>query len=390
MSGNYNSNWLSYDLYQYAGTDLVTYTSEDGFRPLTASEYDNTFTAAASTGTNSNVWLTGPNTLNNNQTINALKMGHNVTQTINAKLTVTSGVLLGNHYNNAPISIAGTGTISSGTRAFIVYGSQNTITFGPELTLTNDLEADDPAPGLILAQAGTTTILSGSNSYGGSTLVQGKALVNNSHAITNSELRVDLGGALSVGNNSHVEITKLSGNGTVNFSDTPPGNQLNIGGTTGTADTVTVNNGGIVAPGDLSGKLQTGTLFLGDYVEALTFKAGAFLDLDIADDLTSDMIVSLNNLSTLTFENNATIRLNFLSADYTPDFDTASWQIVSGFESVVGNLDNLNVTDTRGYDYHFILEGNNLLLHAQIPEPSTWLLLTIGATLLVTTLRRRR
>jgi hypothetical protein len=375
---------LSYDLYQYAGTDLVTYTSEDGFRPLTAAEYATNFTS----GVNTNVYLSGHNTLNTDQTINALKAGLNTTQTINAKLTITSGVLLGGQHNSAGITITGTGTISSGTRALIVYGALNPMTFGPELTLTNDLDADDPAPGLILAQAGITT-LSGSNSYGGSTLVQGLALANHSHAITNSELRVDLGGALTVGNNSRVEITKLSGNGTVNFTDVE-GSQLNIGGTTGTKDTVTVNSGGRIAPGDLSGKLQAGTLFLGDYVEALTFKAGAFLDIDIADDLTNDMIVSLNNNATLTFEDYATIRLNFLSADYTPDFDTASWQIVSGFESVVGNLDNLNVTDTRGYDYHFILEGNNLLLHAQIPEPSTWLLLTIGAALLVTTLRRRR
>jgi hypothetical protein len=381
ISSMYGQTWLAGDSYQYAATDLLTYTSAGGFRPLTVSEYATSFTEALGVGAAANVSLSANASLTTTQTINALRMTAG-SHTIGDTLTITSGVLI----STVNITLGGNGTIDTGSNALIIYGRYNLNLNVAELT--NSVAAN--APGLILAQSGTT-ILFGTGNYGGYTLVQGNALLKNAGAITNSELRVDNGGALTVDvmSSGKVEVTKLSGNGTVNFTETTT-SQLNIGGTAGAARTITVNNGGSIAPGDVSGALTAGTLLLGDGVNGLRFMAGSILDLDVLDATRGDMISAFNpDGASLTFDSGAIVRLNL--SGFTPA-DGDNWLLATGFASInISDIIFQDQLDSVLEDYQLTALNNNLFLTYNIPEPSVWLLLTIGAlTLTMTHLIRKQ
>jgi hypothetical protein len=375
----------------WSGANLVTYTAADGFRALTASEYytaDDSTTFLAS-GSYDNVSLGGTGvTVDQDLTVNALKLdSNNITHTIaaNTTLTVTSGAIVaGGNY----VDINGSGILNTGDNPLIITGRA---TIGVGAGITNSV-ADDEV-GLIAANVGTGVTLSGANTYHGITLAQGGLTISNALALpATTELRVDRGGVVSV--NASSKVRKLSGVGTVNASG-----GLVVGkGDPASGGQLVVSGSGILAPGDISGNYQAGTLLLGATVTDLVFDDGGIFAVDLSADANDLVRATRSGGSGLYVEENAltTLMLNFLGG-YTPDAG-ATWLLTDGFTTSSGAtntdgfLTDMTVSDLLhpNWEYTLLFDNHNLRLTLEaIPEPSTWLLLTLGAALLLTVRRRR-
>ncbi|MDR1192004.1 MAG: PEP-CTERM sorting domain-containing protein, partial [Verrucomicrobiales bacterium] len=381
----------------YAGADLVTYTTGTGagagFRVLADNEY---FSDLAGAAADDNVKIaTAAQTLATSTTINALRnITSTSTVTLNSDVTLTvdSGVII--NAQRAGFTVTG-GTVSSGARAFVFNGQETITSIYSNLTNT----VSDGAVGAIFAQVGSQTRIYGTNSWGGATLVQGSLLVYGNGALPNTtDVRVDRGGSLLI-NAGNAWFASLAGIGSIGIDGSQSTVRISIGGdgSSNAYGGITVNAGGIIAPGDASGEFQAGTLFMGNQIGHLTFKADGVLALDFASDTVSDQIaVALANTSappTLRFDDGAIISVNLLGT-YTPTTDT-DWLLTTGFASISGDLNNVLLQNSAGTALDSELWslsnlGGNLLLSYTIPEPSTWLLLTIGAGTLLFTIRRRR
>jgi hypothetical protein len=389
----------------WAGSDLVTYTTAGGFRALTASEYfDGNGAGIMGAGDTDNVRVNDGNgaTVSADQTINALLVNNgNITIADNVTLTVTSGFLGATNY------IGNNSTINTGANAAIFHGRRSGVTINGDLT--NSI-TDRNQAGLIAANVDGFVTLNGTQkSYTGVTVVQTGLNAAAAYVLpADTELRIDRDGEARITANNAVR--KLSGVGWLTMTSnivlhvTDGGSTIQPG-----VREVRVANGGILAPGDLSGDYRAGTLLLGARqtgntdVSMLTLGVGSIFEVDISA-TANDMVESDNPTlaSTLNLLG-GTIQLNYLD-DYTPaagESDTLfSWTLAKGFDSVSGSVSNLVISDALhpewlinddGYGYSLLLDGNDLLLNlnlAAIPEPSTWALLVTGAALLA--IRRRR
>jgi hypothetical protein len=390
---------------RWRGEDLVTYTASGGFRMLTPGEYYNaSATVSATSGLLANAAVTdnvalidATYDLTVSQTINALKVAAHTTATISGgqTLTIASGAIVAGGNN---LTAVGGGAISSGTNPFIIYGRSTINLEG--ITLTNDI-TDPNTAGFINAN---TVNISGSNSWGGMTLVRGRLTLGNSlnggrAVLPNAtELRIERDGTLNV-NNALARVRKLSGVGTIITAN----GSLTVGAdaTEAVTKTIRVGAGGILAPGDISGDYQAGTLMVGANFSNFIIDNGATLEWDIAGDTLSDQLAFSG---TLTINSGGTLALNYLN-DYTPtageEDTTFTWTLATGFASVSGDAANLTISDAlhpdwvlneNGYGYSLLFDNNNLILTLTleaVPEPSTWLLLATGVGLLAF-LRRRR
>ncbi|MDR1190777.1 MAG: PEP-CTERM sorting domain-containing protein, partial [Verrucomicrobiales bacterium] len=373
----------------FATNGLVTYTHDGGFRVLDTSEYAPTL---AGSNDDDNVRITAAETLSDDKTVNAL-VGVNTTLTIanNTTLTVTSGVVA-RFGGNFTIS-GGQSMLNTGDRPLILYSD------GSDFNIQSQI-INTAATGLIAATGVGRTFLGGANSYTGATIVQSTLNLQNDKAIpVASALRIDSGGILLIdGGSRNVGAASLSGRGLLPFNSTA--SRFVLGGSadnraTELAGYVTVRENAFIAPGDADGIYQAGELTLGANILGVYFQEGSFFDVDLAGDTVSDLLaISSDNLSApvLKFDEGAIIRLNYLD-NYTPTAD-GEWLLTTGFASISGDLDNVFLKNGEGDDLSALFSlssaGNNLLLTSIIPEPSTWLLLTVGATLLMTTRRRRR
>ncbi|MDR1192005.1 MAG: PEP-CTERM sorting domain-containing protein, partial [Verrucomicrobiales bacterium] len=399
----------------WSGGDLVTYTKAGGFRALTASEYLTFSSSSAATAlgnsddfaTDSNVALFGSGTGGTGNvaawsladaalTVNALKIGLNVTNNgVNHTLTMTTGQTL-NITSGALAAVGGNnlaingGVVNTGTNPLIATGRSG---FTFNATVTNSI-TDPEAAGLIAAAVDNFLTLSGSNNYGGLTIVQTGMSVNNANALPKTTgLRIERDGYLRINANSTVR--KLEGSGYLSFNNAFA---LNIGDPASTVSgdrVVAVNASGTLAPGDVSGDYRAGTLFLGSLtdtldVKNLQFNDGSTFAVDLgveANDLVQ--VFNFNTAATLTV-NGGTLALNFLD-NYSPDAGT-SWLLTAGFAATAGDAELMSVVDFThpDWDYKLAFSDHNLLLTLEtIPEPSTWALLVTGAALLAL-LRRRK
>ncbi|MDR1304711.1 MAG: PEP-CTERM sorting domain-containing protein [Verrucomicrobiales bacterium] len=339
-----------------------------------------------------NVRIIAAETLNDDRTVNAL-VGVNTTLTItaNTTLTVTSGVVarFGGNF-----TISGNQSIlDTGDRPLILYSDGGDFNIQSQITNT-------AATGLIAATSVGRTFLGGVNTYTGATIVQSTLNLQHDKAIpVASALRIDSGGVLLIdGAARNVGAASLSGRGLLPLNSTA--SRFVLGGSDNNrsnelAGYVTARAGSFIAPGDADGIYQAGELTLGANILGVYFQEGSFFDVDLAGDTISDILaIGSDNVSapTLLFDDGAIIRINLLDA-YTPTADN-DWLLTTGFATISGDLDNVLLQNSAGQSLDSELWSlsnlsGNLLLTYTIPEPSTWLLLTLGATLLVT-LRRRR
>ncbi|MDR1191521.1 MAG: PEP-CTERM sorting domain-containing protein [Verrucomicrobiales bacterium] len=390
----------------WAGSDLVTYTTAGGFRALTASEYVNGAGAGImGAGDTDNVRVNDGNgaTVSADKTINALLVNNgNITIADNVTLTVTSGFLGATTYNG------NNSTINTGTNAAIFHGRRSNVVINGDLT--NSI-TDQNQAGLIAANVdGFVNLYGSQKSYTGVTVVQTGLVAHTAYVLPSStELRIDRDGEARF--NASNAVRKLSGVGWLTFTNAAAVLHVTDGGSTilPGAREVRVANGGILAPGDLTGDYRTGTLLLGTRqvnvdVSTLTLGEGSIFEVDISA-TANDMVESDNYSSTSTLNlEGGTIQLNYL--DYTPtagETDTTfTWALTKGFDNVTGDLDGFTISDLAhpewvngegGYGYNLLLDNTDLVLQLKleaIPEPSTWALLATGAALLAILRRRRR
>ncbi|MDR1146797.1 MAG: PEP-CTERM sorting domain-containing protein [Verrucomicrobiales bacterium] len=372
----------------FAASDLVTYDSAGGFRVLAANEYAALPTVS---GSDDNVRLAADlNVSGTDFTVNSLSGRGAYTQSGYDTLTVASGLVAA---TTGGLSISG-GTLDTGDRALILAGNGSDVTLAARLTNT----ATGDTPSLIIASLGRTFLDGTGHDFTGTVLVQGALWFRNGTLPAAAAIRVDRSGLLLTDGARNIRTRALAGSGTVKFGNA--GSRLVVGGTSDTtlfsnytAGWISVDDTGILAPGDADGEFQADALMLSANILGVRFYANSILDLDLASDTVSDLLsISLDNTSapTLMFDDGAIIRLNFLN-DYTPAADN-DWLLTTGFSAVSGDLNNVLLRNYAGTslsdEWSLSTVGGNLLLTYTIPEPSTWLLLTLGATLLVT-LRRR-
>ncbi|MDR1146662.1 MAG: autotransporter-associated beta strand repeat-containing protein, partial [Verrucomicrobiales bacterium] len=214
-----------------------------------------------------------------------------------------------------------------------------------------------------VTKVGTGTwALTGSNSYSGSTTVSGGVLLIDGAGSINSSSRIAVsGGELAV--NSSVVLTPMVTVGT--------GGALTGSGTLGGAvefddATGTVSGGGLGTVGTLTftdAQYWDDFTYIWDILDPSTYDKLSFTNSAGLDLVGENYTLTVNNPNAVTFENLAII------SGLIKDFDESKWQLGEGF--------------SLSYD------NQALFLSYSIPEPSTWLLLGAGATLLVF-LRRRR
>ena len=202
-----------------------------------------------------------------------------------------------------------------------------------------------------LTKAGNGTwTLSGTNNYTGATTVNGGTLLINGSTTASSAVAVNSGGT-------------LGGSGTVNGA-------------------VTVNSGGTLAPGNSPGLLTVGSLVLSvgsaTIFEINGTSRGSTYD---AINIVSGGALQFGGALTLSFgsalTNGDSLSLFSFNAGHTSDFAS-----VSSTGSYVGTWNQDVPSDTWSYN-----NGTQVLTFSELtggmtvgayPEPSTWVLLTIG------------
>ncbi|MDR0533794.1 MAG: autotransporter-associated beta strand repeat-containing protein [Verrucomicrobiales bacterium] len=192
-----------------------------------------------------------------------------------------------------------------------------------------------------------TWVLSGINTYSGSTTVSaGTLLINgNSSGVTNN-----------VGVSSGA---RLGGTGTIGGATTLSGAAVLVPGGDNVIGTFTFSNG-------------------------LSLSDGSILNFDLGGALGDKIVISGGSFLSGGI---STIDLNVLSGLTAGTYTLLDWSSVTG--STI-NLSNF-VLDTGSSTIGTLsLSGNSLVLNVTvIPEPSTWVLMTVGVVVLAWTVRRR-
>lgn len=370
----------------WSSASFVTYSHADGFRVLANEEFyvadsTNLFSNAGNTD-NVTVNL-GALTVSADKTVNSLRFNTGSTITIGAgkTLTVSSGAMNG---QSVAYTIDGaSGKLDSGSNPLIFTGrNRATINAG----ITNSI-TDPTAAGLIIAQVGSGVTLNGTNTYGGATIIQGNLTVGSSGALPSATtVQVQKSGTLALGNSITASIQRLTGSGMISFNSGNLSSQINIGGGTGAGNTITVNAGGILAPGYGD---AVDSLIFGNNARNLTLNEGGEFHFTLAGANEVSMIRNINTAgaNTLTI-NGGTLYLTFLDG-YDPA-EGSSWTLTSGFNATEGFASNLDIVDlTYGYSYAASFVDDNLVLTLSIPEPSTYIMAFGGLLLLGWNLRRR-
>jgi autotransporter-associated beta strand protein len=358
------------------GTGFATHTA-NGVRALVDAEYANNYTSGVTTNVSaSNTTIAGATTINalRYAGFGSSNITDNQTSGVGQTLTVTSGGVYFSQ-NNGGIGTTGSvraGTLNFGTAEGVVWANgtnsaPNVNTIGAVIAGSN---------GMTKAGSGTL-VISGANTYTGSTYVGG------------GTLQVGIGG---VGRTGEGDVI------------------MNARGTT-LAGTGTVQGGamltyGKISPGDAAGA-GVGTLTLngGLTLTPLEDSQGPFVtvtELTIVNSTTSDKILVGQDL---TLNAAARIVVAFDAAYVATEGDT--WDLLdwagvlalNGFSTGVDlrngaddadtNLDLPTLADGLQWSISNMVDGGSLRLTIQaVPEPSSALLLAVGLSALV--MRRRR
>lgn len=351
--------------------DGFAVSSATGIRALVAAEYGLSIGSGSTRNVSASV-LTMPAAT----TVNSLRftssgtshIADNQTSGSGQTLTVTSG---GVFFSNTGGTMGGTGSPRAGT---LNFGSAEGVVWANG-TQINTIGAVITGSGG-LTKAGTgTLILSGTNTYGGTTIVSG------------GNLQVGIGGVGQTG----LDGTRLNARGTV------------LSGT-GTLRGATMVTLGQIRPGD-SGGVAVGTLTVqGNLTFNPTEVEPATTTITVADfklfnAATADKIIiegdlTLNSRSRLTvgFDPgySATVGDSWTLMDWTGllhlnGFSTGT-NLRDGSEDDESNLDLPTLTGGRLWDISF--SGSLTITMVSAPEPSR--LLLIGSGLVIQLLARRR
>lgn len=327
---------------------------------------------AASQGTNNqpvtgnlNVSGTGAVTITNNLTMGNWGSSSFVGALI-ANVSITGGSLTVNGNiaeGTGPGQLTSNLTLNGGMLDMTGGTITNLTNFNLQSGTLKDLAQFNAGAAVTKSTSGTVTY-EGTNAYTGATTVSlGTLLVNGS--LTSSAVTVQSGGT-------------LGGSGTLGQS-------------------VTVQSGGNLAPGTSPGSLTVGGVNLQSGADLTMELAGATsgtsydqLVVNGTVNLNSDSGVGADLLMTLSYAPSIAQTFTLISNDGV-DAITGSFATINGVAFGPGNTFNLTYNSaTYGFQLSYTGgTGNDLVASVTaIPEPSTWLLLALGLTVVVT-LRRR-
>jgi len=324
--------------------------------------------------TSSNISFgSGSGTLNFNQS-NAAAIGANISGSgsVNQLGTGTT-ILTGNNTSFSGLTTISAGTlqIGDGVTSGTSVGSGNfsnnaSLVLNPLSSANYTVSGQISGSGSVTMSGAGTATLTGSNTYAGGTLVnEGTLLVNNTS-----------GSGVGSGNLTVETGTTLGGNGT-------------IGGA------ATINSGGTLTPG-LNG---LGAL---TFTNGLTLSAGATSSVS----LTSPSAYSSINIKGGVLSYNGDLIINFSTNAAVAGNTFTLFNMTNGaIEN--GNLSGIELTNSLlgstwmnnsgvgtwslgfgGVEWVFT-QANGELVTSAVPEPSTYVLLSIGLAALVLLYRRR-
>jgi len=256
---------------------------------------------------------------------------------ITSSLTITSSAALDlDGVSQQVAALSGAGTVTSSNTAAV-----SVLTLSPtsgSTTFSGVIQGGGTLGtiGLVLSGSGTQ-VLSGSNTYAGPT------------TINQGELVVD---------GSLVSLVTVNSGGTL--------------GGAGYLSSGTVNSGGHLAPGNSPGLSVSGNLVLA---------SSAVMDYELDTPSTSDMI----RAGSLALDLQQFSNFNFT---YGSDFGPGNYNLID-FGSSSGSLGTTTRGTIDGYSAMLAVQGNALVLTV-IPEPSTLVLLGVGAIGLMGYWRRQK
>jgi autotransporter-associated beta strand protein len=280
--------------------------------------------------------LAGANTYSGDTTVDSgvLILGSSAALQQSTLVTRGSGALSFGTLNSATIGgLTGTGPLG------LINTSSGVVTLSAGNNTANSTYSGTLyGPGGLNKIGAGTLLLTGSNTYSGTTAVnQGELVVNGS---LTSPVTVNSGG-------------KLAG--------------------TGNLSSVTINSGGHIAPGNSPGILTlSGTLSL---------LSGAVMDYELATPLNSDEVYMPTSLLSLNGQ-------QFSDFNFTPlgGFGPGTYTLVDA-GSVSGGLGASTSGFINGWPANLGIQGNDLVLTV-VPEPGTTMLVLVGGLCLLGYLMR--
>jgi len=323
----------------------------------------------------------------------------------------------GGHYDQV---ISGTGDVTKAGAGTLIYTRDNTYSGG---TIISDgaiqvgRNSYDPAdPYELITNTGGTTgsigagpVLNNSHlifnrsdniSYTGTVTGTGDFIKNGSGALTISSNANAFSGGVVI-NAGKLLVTNsagsATGSGAVNVN-----NGAAFGGTGLISGALIINGGGSVSPGSSPGQLQVGngTTFAsgGHYVFEINNTAGApgtnWDLLSISGGLTISATVSTPFVLDLVSLNAG--NTNGLLANFDPTL-AYSWKFVTtttgitGFSAGAFQYNASNFSNSLDIGHFYVSQaGNDLYLNfTPVPEPTTWVLLSLGLSSVLLSLRRK-